>query len=244
MPHATKLYWLAKDSISIEITRGTEPIKWKLSSVDEGIVVEIAKGEAHGVLNVSVATTRRPKVNDSFTVDFGKGFVDTTMDFGRLVAQDVVSYLTLLASQSTHCAEEIRDKTSVALGAAGEELRRVWQEHSQALPFLERQYISRLVTGWDHRARVVEEDMAQSLLRAQISAKALWLRVTEGREAHDVFLVKARRFLAARAAEAGRKGLPVEEGLRGGDGTRRRVCDAECREGWKKGLSRWGKVRG
>ncbi|PQE05540.1 hypothetical protein CJF30_00007715 [Rutstroemia sp. NJR-2017a BBW] len=49
-------------------------------STDDGIVLSLSKKEAHGVLNVSVITTRRPKVNETFQVDFGSNTIQNMQD--------------------------------------------------------------------------------------------------------------------------------------------------------------------
>ncbi|SPO03050.1 uncharacterized protein DNG_05731 [Cephalotrichum gorgonifer] len=212
MPHNTKLYWLAKDSISIEVARGEEAIKAKFSSVDEGILIEIPKMEARGVVNVSVITTRRPKVNETFAVDFGLGIVDRTMDLGRLLAQDLADMFASATSESARRAEELKGAASEAwesldrsFAAAGEEVKS-WRERFSGgppNPFQGAQErVSGVLAGWNRRAREVEDEMALSLLRAQISAKVLWLRMKGDKEEHDVFVSKARKFMQQRVVEA------------------------------------------
>lgn len=71
IPSGTKTSWLAKGAIDIDVFRGSETVKPKLSSTDEGIIIEINQKDAYGVLNVSVFTTRKPKINETFSVDFG-----------------------------------------------------------------------------------------------------------------------------------------------------------------------------
>lgn len=74
LPFGTKTSWLAKGAIDVDVFRGSNPVKSKLSSLDEGILIEISQKDAYGVLNVSVVTTRKPKINETFAVDFGTSF--------------------------------------------------------------------------------------------------------------------------------------------------------------------------
>lgn len=74
LPSGTKTSWLARGAIDVDVFRGSHPIKSKLSSTDEGILIEINQKDAYGVLNVSVVTTRKPKINETFAVDFGTSF--------------------------------------------------------------------------------------------------------------------------------------------------------------------------
>jgi hypothetical protein len=72
IPSATKLSWLTKEAMSVNITRGNTTVDTERAySSDDGIVLLLAKMEAYGVLNISVITTRKPKVNETFQVDFG-----------------------------------------------------------------------------------------------------------------------------------------------------------------------------
>ncbi|OAA55572.1 hypothetical protein SPI_08256 [Niveomyces insectorum RCEF 264] len=72
VPSETKTMWLAKGAIDIDVWRGQDVLKSKLSTTDEGLIIEISKRDAYGVMNVSIVTTRRPKINETFAVDFGK----------------------------------------------------------------------------------------------------------------------------------------------------------------------------
>jgi len=72
IPSATKLSWLAKEAISVNVTRGNFTVETeRVYSSDEGIVLQLAKNQAHGVLNISIITTKKPRVNETFQVDFG-----------------------------------------------------------------------------------------------------------------------------------------------------------------------------
>ncbi|EPE07309.1 hypothetical protein F503_07960 [Ophiostoma piceae UAMH 11346] len=68
----TKTKWLAKGAIDIDVWQGQKKLKSKLSTTDEGIIIEIDRNDAFGVMNVSIVTTIRPKINETFAVDFGK----------------------------------------------------------------------------------------------------------------------------------------------------------------------------
>lgn len=71
LPSGTKETWLAKGAIDVDVFRGESHVPSRLSSSTEGIVIQIPGEEAYGVLNVSVVTTRKPKINETFAVDFG-----------------------------------------------------------------------------------------------------------------------------------------------------------------------------
>lgn len=72
IPSATKLTWLNKEAISVNITRDNHTVDTERAySSDEGIVLLLPKKEAYGVLNITIVTTKKPKVNETFEVNFG-----------------------------------------------------------------------------------------------------------------------------------------------------------------------------
>ncbi|PQE30098.1 glycosyltransferase family 15 protein [Rutstroemia sp. NJR-2017a WRK4] len=81
IPSTTKLSWLTKEAMSVKIMRDNTTVDTERAySTDDGIVLSLSKKEAHGVLNVSVITTRRPKVNETFQVDFGSNTIQNMQD--------------------------------------------------------------------------------------------------------------------------------------------------------------------
>jgi hypothetical protein len=72
IPSATKLSWLAKEAMSVNVTRDNVTVETERAySSDEGIVLLLPKKEAYGILNISIVTTKKPRVNETFQVDFG-----------------------------------------------------------------------------------------------------------------------------------------------------------------------------
>lgn len=72
IPSATKLSWLSKEAMSVNITRNNVTVETERAyTSDEGIVLLLPKKEAWGVLNVSIITSKKPRVNETFLVDFG-----------------------------------------------------------------------------------------------------------------------------------------------------------------------------
>ena len=72
IPSATKLSWLTKEALSVNITRGNTTVDTERAySSDEGVVLSLPKKEAFGVLNISIITTKKPRVNETFQVNFG-----------------------------------------------------------------------------------------------------------------------------------------------------------------------------
>ncbi|KAG0648925.1 hypothetical protein D0Z07_4795 [Hyphodiscus hymeniophilus] len=72
IPSATKLSWLTKEALSVNITRSNMTVDTERAySSDEGIVLSLPKRKAYGILNISIITTKKPRVNETFQVNFG-----------------------------------------------------------------------------------------------------------------------------------------------------------------------------
>ncbi|KAI9641675.1 hypothetical protein NHQ30_009531 [Ciborinia camelliae] len=81
IPSAMKLSWLTKLAMSVNITRDNVTVDTERAySSDDGIVLLLPKKEAHGVLNISVVTTKKPRINETFQVDFGTNSLQTMQD--------------------------------------------------------------------------------------------------------------------------------------------------------------------
>lgn len=106
LPSGTKASWLAKGAIDVDVFRGSDPVKSKLSSIDEGILIEIHQKDAYGVLNVSVVTTRKPKINETFAVDFGTSFFSGALDVTRDVFGGLYEKFVDTASDAVKVTED------------------------------------------------------------------------------------------------------------------------------------------
>lgn len=91
IPAGIKMSWLAKGDMSVNITRKGQAIATENAYCSQdGIVLEIAKEDAFGVFSISVVTTKKPKINEVFSVDFG----------ARSIGQDILAKLTSLMPAS------------------------------------------------------------------------------------------------------------------------------------------------
>ncbi|MCJ1263071.1 hypothetical protein MMC22_002941 [Lobaria immixta] len=58
--------------LSFSVSRGPSALSHQVSTLFDGVfAIKIARDDAYGVLNVSVWTTSKPKINENFEVDFG-----------------------------------------------------------------------------------------------------------------------------------------------------------------------------
>ena len=140
IPSATKLSWLTKEAMSVNITRGNITVDTERAySSDEGIVLLLAKREAYGILNISVITTRKPKVNETFQVDFGttvsQAYQNLLDKISSHLPEDAASYLLdpQTYTQMRTVAEKLVENARVQAQSTYvqlEEVRRVAMEHA------------------------------------------------------------------------------------------------------------------
>jgi hypothetical protein len=228
IPLSTKTSWLAKDSIAIDVRRGEQTIKAKFSSVDEGIIIEISKKEAYGVLSVSVVTSRRPKVNETFAIDFGKSILESGLDLGKIFVQDILDKISSSAEDAYQRVEEsapsmdtLYEQAVIAsdlvvshISAAGNAFKsfstRVGADATQHVKnSLSSEAITKRVKNIREEAErqlqnagTLQETIDLSLLQAQIQSKLWWLKLQDKMEEHDRYQKKAEAFMAKRTAEA------------------------------------------
>lgn len=79
-------YWFTRSrkasNLSFSVSRGASTLSYQVSALFDGLfAIEIPREDAYGVLKVSVWTTSKPRINESFDVDFGASW----LRFARLV---------------------------------------------------------------------------------------------------------------------------------------------------------------
>lgn len=231
IPTSKKSSWLAKGAIDIDVYRGDEPLKAKLSSVDEGIVVELNKKDAYGLLNVSVITTRKPKINETFEVNFGNSAV--------VEALEAASHLVLgLCDKAVHSGEKVLHSGAEAVHSAADSLAKVVhtvedgvrvvddtilaaaakiagaghaaQSYSQqavqeVLESLHPKHAARAIR--DSRQQIADRvaaakaDLELTVLKAQIASKMWSLKIRGRAEEHTEYEKKAAEFLKKKHEE-------------------------------------------
>lgn len=127
LPSGTKETWLAKGAIDINVFRGNDVIPSRLSSTAEGILVQIPNEETHGVVNVSVVTTRKPKVNETFAVDFGTPLWSDLMSGFLHKFRDANGFVFDMAQKAGETADEavktFENNYASVLAAAEEQIK-------------------------------------------------------------------------------------------------------------------------
>jgi hypothetical protein len=75
IPTATLTSWLGREAMSVNVSRNNAVVETERAySTTDGIILQFPRKDAYGILNVSVITTRKPKINETFIIDFGSSW--------------------------------------------------------------------------------------------------------------------------------------------------------------------------
>lgn len=219
IPPGLTVRWLFKKAMSVNITRNNISVDTERAYTSEdGIILLIPKKEAYGVLNISVVTTKKPLINETFQVDFGTNplqTVNTVSKFYTLFKEDTEKILkdihkfsdskfasknfmkslafedvAFAATQLAHSA-----KSMLSSGAA-EQGARISHELSSRLAGFERILADHLLS-LQNIGRPIDE----RILKAQIRSKALWLKM-QGKSTEAKDYERRAALAMSEAAEA------------------------------------------
>ncbi|KAI0142844.1 hypothetical protein GGR57DRAFT_485398 [Xylariaceae sp. FL1272] len=214
IPQNLKSTWLAKDAIMIAVSRELKDISTTVSSVDEGFLIEVPMTEAHGVLAVAVATTRKPKIIESFQVNFGTHRLTGALDAGKQLVRGFAQKLADTVNDTTAWVEEtysiptldtvskqVCEQTVSVSGSLQQSIKDL-SIHVQSV--VGRNVANRgrqfelAVTG---TAQDIRDGLQLRLLKSQINSKLLWLKAQGKMEEHEQYLSKAEAYWAKQRAE-------------------------------------------
>jgi hypothetical protein len=176
IPSATKLSWLTKEAISVNITRGNITVDTERAySSDDGIVLSLARQEAHGVLNISIITKKKPRVNETFQVDFG-----TT------ASQSWENLMNRLSSLFTNKGTLIDTQTYEQLRQNAEQLVERAQTQSQSallqMDEVIRNAMTHAASTSDYLAQVAKSLSLEAAKRSAIVSKELGIQIAQAEE--------------------------------------------------------------
>ncbi|CAK7227998.1 hypothetical protein SBRCBS47491_006755 [Sporothrix bragantina] len=224
VPAATKTKWLAKGAIDIDVWQGQKMLKSKLSTSDEGIIIELDRKDAVGVMNVSIVTTRKPKINETFAVDFGqpsaarlwetglslwKESMRTAADAGFEAAlqarkafsdyADEQDLYHLPAQVAADGASWLVNRVTLNFMNYKRDARRFYRNHLTNLPVNKsvekyKMFLKGLAPTLD-AAHKVRDDVHLTVLRAQVASKLWWLRAQGKMQEYAVYEKKAAEYI-------------------------------------------------
>jgi hypothetical protein len=252
IPAATKLSWLTREAMSVNVSRHNDAVEAeRVYNTADGIVLQFPRKHAHGALNISIITTKKPKINETFKVDFGSS--------RRLAFQDMfgkISSILIREKQLTQ-VRELAEKAiaqTLSFSEVAIELNRMAAQQAAesssqiaavaravSLDLAKRSAIMSKEIGMrvaeaKSRLREVREEakllrdqhirepLDDALLAAQVRSRLLWLRIQGKRVEHQEY--------KERAAKATKKKV---------EGKQKRKSDKSARKAAKKEKRKCGK---
>jgi hypothetical protein len=204
IPSATKLSWLTKEAISVNISREKDIIDTeRVYSSDEGIVLSLPKKDAFGILKIAIITTKKPRVNETFEIDFGTSAYQTcqavmqkmssmfsdNLSFSgiRAAADRAVTNVQTQTQATIHQVEEARkiaeEQTKAATGSLTELAHSVSMEAAKRGAIISKE-IGIRIAGVEAKLSETAKDLAkiqepvsEGVLKAQVQSKLLWLKM-------------------------------------------------------------------
>ncbi|KAI5917938.1 hypothetical protein F4810DRAFT_626134 [Camillea tinctor] len=230
IPEGIKSTWLARDAILVAVSRGIQDIPSKVTSVGEGFLIQVPSKEAYGVLAVSIATTHKPKINETFRINFGSHMLTEAFDAGKQLmkgfAQKVVdtvngtttwveeTYIPALDTMSKQVSVQTASLTDTLLqgvrDAADTAVAIPIHLASEIIAHIKRYFSAEIVrqrTEQVHleltrQAQDVRDELALVLLKAQLGSKLLWLKMQGKTQEYDRYLNKAEVYWEEKRADA------------------------------------------
>ncbi|KAI0382627.1 hypothetical protein F5Y04DRAFT_40753 [Hypomontagnella monticulosa] len=230
IPQNIKATWLFKDAILIAVSRGLYDIPTKVSSVEEGFLIEVPLEEAHDVLAVSIATTSKPKIKESYRVDFGRNKLIGALDAGKQLVKDFAQKLVDTVNETTAWVEEtyipaldtMSKQVCSQTSSVSDSLMQGLKDAGNAVFSFPSQFTSRITSQMklpfdgdhlaqrQHQARLqlmreaqdLRDELALRYLSAQLRSKLLWLQIQGKTEEYQRYLSKAEVYLKEKVDDA------------------------------------------
>jgi hypothetical protein len=228
IPSATKLSWLAREAISVNVTRDDQTVETeRVSSSNDGIILHFSRKEAYGILNVSVATTKKPKINETFQVDFGHSWFQRLSTGVQQYCMEMLPTIDLKTNTDLRniraVVENTRDKAEELLGqthkqreAVNHQARVVAENVKSQVMEMSKSFSEYLAGQGEHYAHIAKENakyraqefqkpVADAVLRAQIRSKIMWLNMQGKLDEAAEYERRAAIFLSATADKSKKK---------------------------------------
>ncbi|KAI0199984.1 hypothetical protein F4808DRAFT_197891 [Astrocystis sublimbata] len=219
IPQRVKNSWLFNDALLIAVSRELHDVPTKVSSVDDGFLIRVPLSEAYGALDVTIATSHKPRVNKSFRVHFAMaGFTDA-LDAGKQLvrgfAQRVVdtvngttswvedTYIPAMDVVSKHVSSQTASMSQSVLHGLQEATDNLFAIPNQIVAQIRRSLdmktalrrMSQLQLELTQEMNNVHEELRVAVLKSRLSSRLLWLKLRGKAEEHGQYSSKAELFL-------------------------------------------------
>lgn len=219
VPQQPKASWLAKHAVMISVSRGAHDVPsdaTKITAVEDGFIIEIPQEEAYGVLDVSIATTRKPQIKESFRVNFGSFIIVDALDASKQLvkgfAQSIVDTLngttawveetcspafdlmSKPASVTDTILQGFHEATHAALNLRGHLADFARQPFPKNRAEQARKELLRT-------ARDLQDEASLFLLQAQLNSRLQWLRWSGQTAEYEDYLAAAGPYFERQQAD-------------------------------------------
>lgn len=222
VPREIKASWLAKRALLISVSRGSHDISseaTQITTVDDGFIIEVPHEEAYGVLDVSIATTRKPKIKETLRVNFGSFIIVDAFDAGKQLLKDFAHSVADTLNGTTAWVEETCSPAFEMMPASAsltDSVMQGFQDVAHAALDLPQQ-VAELVKSpfsisesrveqaqkelW-RTAQDLQDEASLLILQAQLNSKLQWLRWSGQAAKYEEYLAAAGPYYQKKQAEA------------------------------------------
>ncbi|KAK0674300.1 hypothetical protein QBC41DRAFT_309811 [Cercophora samala] len=207
IPSNHKARRLLPNGVKLDVCRGNVCLEKDISYVDQGLLIKLLPKDAYGAVNVSIVSTRKPKINETFEVDLGKTGMADAFGAGlhmlHGVMKKVSSGVDGATSQVGEGAGKVQGEVANAFKHALEAGKSAQSQTAKSI----NQATNSAKEQLTRSLRTVEKLHGHadlSILQAQIKSKLLWLRLQGKMEEHDAYQRNATRFLKMKRDELSR----------------------------------------
>jgi acetolactate synthase small subunit len=201
IPSTTKLSWLTKEALSVNITRGNVTVDTERAySSDEGIVLLLAKNQAYGVLNISIVTTKKPRVNETFQVDFGTLAGQTWQSLVNKLSSIFAEEANIITDPQTY--EQMRNMMDKMVEDARaqshstfiqmEEARKIAMQHATSTGARLTQFAQSISLEAAKRSAIISKELGIQLSEAESKISKKLQSLEHLREPLDTGLMRAQ----------------------------------------------------
>ncbi|KAM3510610.1 hypothetical protein MY11210_005740 [Beauveria gryllotalpidicola] len=211
--------WMSNKCLNVTVLRSTQELEFSLFPVEDGILVKFPRREAYGVVNLSVKSKCRPKIEKAIKVHFGKGIIVDAFERTKSLAQDLSELVPVAAHEAGRClagagrvlefasesfahawlvgTERAQDLLINAnIGTGGPLVNSVSQIWRETLEFLhENTDIPEKYRKSIYSVRNAQTQLRLGLLDAQVSARMWWLKIQGKDDEYRAYASKAQVYL-------------------------------------------------